>query len=107
MFGSVSGEIILVGSIKPTAILSGIIRSGGSLRGTVATSAGVLIGSLIVSEGYDHYIGGYEVTPKIDSTTLPTADKVMHKDITIRGVPYYKVTNQQGGTTFIIAEVTS
>lgn len=76
----------------------------GTLHGVIK-SEGTLKGSLSMSVGYTDYLGDYEVTPTIDSQTIPTADKRMIKDMVIDGIPCYEVSNEKGGTTFIIAEI--
>lgn len=59
----------------------------------------------IVYTGGDPYTGSYEVTPKVEqSTTLETANKVLAKDVTIRKIPQFEVSNESGGTTLIIGE---
>ena len=65
----------------------------GTLHGVIK-SEGTLQGSLSLSVGYT-----------IDSQTIPTADKRMIKDMVIDGIPCYEVSNEKGGTTFIIAEI--
>lgn len=47
------------------------------------------------------YKGEYEVTPSPEEQTLPTKNKSMRKDVTIKKIPTYEVSNSSG-TTFII-----
>ena len=75
----------------------------GTLKGRII-SDGVLKGHLMIAKNFDNYTGTYTITPKIISQSIPTANKLMNDDVTVNGIPYYEVTNQQGGTTFIIAE---
>ena len=50
------------------------------------------------------YDGDYEVTPKIDeATVLPTAQKLLARDVTVKKIPYYEVSNNSGGLTIYIA----
>ena len=51
----------------------------------------------------DPYTGSYEVTPKVDAQTLPTAQKMMAEDLTVKGIPIYEVSNQADGETVYIA----
>lgn len=51
----------------------------------------------------DTYEGPYEVTPKTEAQTLPTAKKVMTDDVTVKSVPYYETNNSSGGLTVYIA----
>jgi hypothetical protein len=48
------------------------------------------------------YEGKYEVTPKFVAQTLPTADRLLAKDVIIEEIPYAEVSNNSGGTTVTI-----
>ena len=50
------------------------------------------------------YDGPYEAIPKVEAQTLPTAKKMMTDDVTVHGVPFYEVRNDQGGNTVYIAK---
>ena len=50
------------------------------------------------------YDGPYEAIPKVEAQTLPTAKKMMTDDVTVHGVPFYEVSNDQGGNTVYIAK---
>lgn len=49
------------------------------------------------------YEGTYNVTPKVSGQTLPTANKFLSKDVTIKEIPYFEVSNDSGGDTVYIA----
>lgn len=51
------------------------------------------------------YEGDYEVTPKVDEQTLPTADKLLLEDVKIKKIPYFEVSNNSGGITASIGDV--
>lgn len=57
----------------------------------------------VVTVAPDPYTGTYDVTPKVDAQTLPTARKTMMQDVIIKAIPYYEVTNDSGGSTVYIA----
>lgn len=99
-------ENILIGSvaIENSGVLNGSIKYDGILSGHLVKEA-TITGNVAIATGYDFYLGDYDVTPKIESQILLTSNKVMSKDVKINGVPYYEVSNPQGGTTFIIAEI--
>lgn len=65
-----------------------------------------LTGSLTVipdTGDYELYAGVYEVTPKPDSTqVLKTTNKILKEDVRVLKIPFYEVSNQQGGQTVII-----
>ena len=54
--------------------------------------------------GGNPYEGEYTVTPKINAQTLPTKEKIMFEDVTIKAIPYYEVSNNNGGSTVFIAK---
>lgn len=56
-----------------------------------------------VGIGGDLYEGSYEVTPKVESQTMPTKGKLLVKDMKIKEVPVFRVSNSSGGTTVYIA----
>lgn len=55
-----------------------------------------------IHDNAPEYEGEYEVTPKFVAQTLPTADKILTKDLTIEEIPYTEVTNNSGGKTVTI-----
>lgn len=50
----------------------------------------------------EEYDGAYEVTPKVNEQTLPTASKYLSDDVTINKIPYFEVSNNSGGDTVYI-----
>lgn len=56
-----------------------------------------------VSIGGEVYKGDYAVTPKVNEQTLPTKGKLLIKDVTIKEIPVFRVSNTSGGTTVYIA----
>ena len=49
------------------------------------------------------YDGPYEAIPKVTAQTLPTANKLMLEDVSVRAIPYFDVSNPAGGNTIYIA----
>ena len=73
----------------------------------VGSSLDLAFGEQIVIENitnYPYYEGDYEVTPSIESKTLPTKKRVMIDDLTIKEIPVYETSNLAGGTTVYIAK---
>ena len=77
--------------IAQEGILVGVFRPSSNLTGKVA-----------ITVDHEYYVGEYDVTPKIEQQVLSTNDKLMADDITVKAIPFYEVSNPQGGTTFII-----
>ena len=48
------------------------------------------------------YEGEYDVIPKVSEQTLPTANKLLSNDVTIKEIPYFEVSNSSGGNTVFI-----
>ena len=46
----------------------------------------------------------YDITPLFTAQVLPTAKKLMQKDVTIRKIPQYEVSNDSSGYTLIIGD---
>lgn len=56
----------------------------------------------VVGEKYE---GDYEVTPSTyNDKVLATRNLVMTKDVTVRKIPQFEVSNTAGGKTLIIGE---
>jgi hypothetical protein len=83
----------LRGNIRSLLTLSGNICSKGSLNGVISKPQYV---------NHEKYQGDYEVTPKVEAQTLPTKDKVLIDDMTIKAIPFYNVSNTSGGNTVYI-----
>ncbi|MGN1249166.1 MAG: hypothetical protein ACI4XW_03735 [Candidatus Spyradocola sp.] len=50
------------------------------------------------------YDGTYAVTPTPSGMVLPTARRMMREDLTVKAIPYYKVSNTGGGDTVYIGK---
>lgn len=59
-------------------------------------------GEILAVPDSDWYDGMYSVTPSVAGTMLPTAQKRMHNDVTVRPIPYSSVSNAAGGNTICI-----
>ena len=54
--------------------------------------------------GAPEYAGPYDITPLFSAQTLPTAKRLMQRNLTIKKIPQYEVTNDSNGYTLIIGE---
>lgn len=51
------------------------------------------------------YNGSYVIVPSaIHETTLPTKDKLLLDNVTVKKVPYYETSNTYGSTAYIADE---
>lgn len=53
--------------------------------------------------GGELYEGEYIITPKVTEQIIPTKEKVLAEDMTIKSIPYFDVSNNSGGNTVYIA----
>ncbi len=90
------------------ALFKGICDAIREKDGTTALISHQQIPARIVaiSSGGDggrlpDYDGDYEVTPKTEDQLLNTENKSMTKDVVIKKIPTFEVSNESG-TTFII-----
>ncbi len=52
--------------------------------------------------GGEKYEGDYGITPKVEAQTMPTKNKVMIDDVTVKAIPFFNVSNNSGGSTVYI-----
>lgn len=92
-------------SLKEIEHLIGAISADLTLVGGLSCDAG-LRGGLSVPDDYGLYSGEYEVIPKaFESQTIPTTNKLLRKDISIKEIPYFETHNDKGTTVYIAKEV--
>jgi len=95
----------MIGNTKSKATIVGVIESVGNINGSVSSEAvigDVQAGRIVIRHSdYPDYSGEYEVTPTPSSQTLETTNKTMRRDVEIRAIPYYDVSNPYGRTIYI------
>ena len=87
-----------------SACITGVVRRGASVTGSIRSGV-IITGPLQVPLmlGGDPYTGAYDVTPQVEAQSLPTQNKLLFEDITVRAIPIYEVENESGGNTVFIA----
>ena len=73
------------------------VESGGALHAKMGE-----IHTVTEYVGGEKYEGAYEVTPKVEAQTMPTKDKVLIDDMTVKAIPFFSVSNTSGGNTVFI-----
>lgn len=69
-------------------------------KGEIAISLGNII---IEQSNAEEYDGEYRVIPQaFHAQTLDSANKIMREDVTVAEIPYFAVSNEEGGKTVII-----
>lgn len=53
--------------------------------------------------GYQPYLGTYEITPTVEGMTLETKKKFMKDDLTVKAIPVFQTSNAADGDTVYIA----
>ena len=54
--------------------------------------------------GVDYYKGDYMVTPKVEKQELATRQKFMAENVKIKEIPFFEVSNLEGGQTVFIGK---
>lgn len=52
----------------------------------------------------DYYDGDYTVTPKVEKQELVTRQKFLTEDVKIKEIPFFEVSNNEGGQTVFIGK---
>ena len=109
---AVHGEISSGHKERVGDYLQGAVTAGSAVHGEMLPKAGMpaddyLQGKIHASiEPVENlprnYEGSYEIDPAKSRQVLPTKDKLMREDMTVLGIYYYEVTNEQGGKTVTI-----
>lgn len=79
---------------QPTAT----VRIGAAAPAAVAVG----VSPVQIVDYQDLYTGEYTITPDITPVVLPTRDKLMAEDVTVRKIPLWETGNPQGGKTILI-----
>lgn len=59
-----------------------------------------------ISPDYDMYKGSYNITPlAYNKQELETKNKIMEKNLIVKEVPFFEVSNTEGTTVYIGSEV--
>ncbi len=90
------------GKLSGMEALSGKFSGGEALSGRLSCM-GTLSGKLSTINVQSEYKGPYEsVSNLFEDTTLPTKDKFLNDDITIKKVAFVETSNESDGTTVYI-----
>ena len=54
--------------------------------------------------GVDYYEGNYTVTPKVEKQELATRQKFLTENVKIKEIPFFEVSNLEGGQTVFIGK---
>ena len=88
-------------SLQEGTLIGKISSRNAILLGKIQSPV-ILVGRVAIPSGYRYFNGDYEVVPKVENQSLETKDKLMAKDVLIKSIPYYEVSNPQGGNTVYI-----
>lgn len=81
-------------------ILKGHLIPKSNLFATISPKL-KLIGELSQPTGYIDYTGTYEVIPKIKAQIVETENRHLSRNITVKEIPFYEVSNEKGKTIII------
>ena len=97
------------GKIENTEVLQGFLSSENTMTGTLSIESSI-VGALSGENGLaatlstpveNRYEGTYTVTPNKDEQVIDTDYRLLTQDLTIKGIPYYEVSNESGITVII------
>ena len=54
--------------------------------------------------GVDYYKGNYTVTPKVEKQELATRQKFLTENVKIKEIPFFEMSNLEGGQTVFIGK---
>ena len=103
----VGAEQMGIGAEAGSADISFRLNSGNQLMFESSVSSPI---RLEFSNGggstdADIYDGTYVVTPRPFEQVLPTQDKLMADDVTVKQIPYFETSNVQGTTVYIGSDI--
>lgn len=85
--------------------MNNMIRGNISVKNKIIGKLNQGIEKVIIYDG-EKYEGDYVITPQVnEQQELETKNKIMIKNLTIKKVPFYEVSNEEGTTVFIGSEV--
>lgn len=58
---------------------------------------------ITVKPDVELYEGEYNITPDVEAQIIPTANKFLSEDVTVKQIPFFNVGNTAGGSTVYIA----
>ncbi len=103
MIAAVEAGEVLSGSLSESAALSGSIALESALQGAIGSEL-TLAGTVSMPETFERFDGSYTVIPAVAAKSLQTKDRLMSDDVTVTAIPYYEVSNPQGGSTIVIGD---
>jgi hypothetical protein len=89
----------LSGSLSGAKTMSGTLSMDSSMVGTLSGEVG--LNAQLTSSIENRYEGAYVFTPSKDDQVIDTDYRLLTKDLTIKGIPYYEVSNENGITIII------
>jgi hypothetical protein len=95
----------MIGVIDNINSISGTLSSNLSITGSLSSTNQLVGGLNLNGSVYADYSGDYEITPRVESQTLPTKNKVLRDNMEVKEIPYYETSNEYGNTIYIGSEV--
>ena len=97
--GIIESVKVLKGSLSKESTMKGALSAESSMNGALSgvQSLNATLGSAV--EG--RYNGEYSFTPSKTDQVINTDYKLLTKDLVVKGIPYYEVSNESGITIII------
>lgn len=102
IIGTIGNSDSIIATIGEEDLLTGVIGATPDLEGLISGNGSIQYEAIIgTSNSIPAYQGSYDITPRVTSQTLPTANKVMKKNVLVEEIPYFETANQYGDTIYI------
>ena len=90
---------IMTGTLSTDKTIVGILSKNENLISTLSKNEELT--ATLSAEIENRYEGSYTFTPSKEDQTIDTDYRLLTQDLTIKGIPYYEVSNEHGITIII------
>lgn len=103
---SATGTVAAYIRLEDAIYLDNGKATGGKIRITYCYAENYTPLFQIVSDhaGVEYYKGDYTVTPKVEKQELATRQKFLTENVKIKEIPFFEVSNLEGGQTVFIGK---
>ena len=95
----------MTGTFEDVSNITGSLSNNINIVGSLTSINSIVGGIDLGGAEYPDYSGEYEITPQVESQTLPTRNKILRENMEVKEIPYYETSNEYGNTIYIGSEV--
>ena len=89
----------MIGTLSEDKVIVGTLCKSESLVSTLSKDKELI--AILSTRIENQYNGSYVFTPSKEDQTIDTDYRLLTQDLTIKGIPYYEVSNEHGITIII------